>query len=111
MTYIQPTRKSTLSKILFMIIAIAVLAALAVVILHNNIVNLEYTILRMRDELKDIEAKNIELKENIFSLFDAKNFSGILGTNLIQDKNPEYLEVGHLGAPADESATPTISRL
>ena len=92
-----------------MIIAIAVLAAFAVIILNNNIVNLEHGILGMREELKDAQTRNVELKEKVFGLFDSKNFSGIVGF-LVEDKNPEYMEVGSGGVPAGE-ATPGISRL
>ena len=92
-----------------MIVAIAVLAAFAVVILNNNVVNLEHGILGMREELKDAQTRNVELKEKVFGLFDAKSFSGM--GSLVQDKNPEYVEVGSRGVSGGEPVASGISQL
>jgi hypothetical protein len=64
----------------------------------------------MREELKEVQANNVGLKERTFALFDPKNFSGIVGV-LVQDKNPDYIEVKSGGISETGVATPGISRL
>jgi len=76
-----------------LLLAAVILMAFAVVILYNKTVDLEHGITAMRNDIKKTEAKNTELKEKIFALFDSSNLKETLGGSLIQDKNPQYLEV------------------
>lgn len=93
MTYIQPNKKSIISRLSLLLLSAVILMAFAVVILYNKTVDLEHGIKAMRNDIKKTEAKNTELKEKIFALFDSSNFKETFGGNLIQDKNPEYLEI------------------
>ncbi|MEK9180056.1 MAG: hypothetical protein AAB897_01425 [Patescibacteria group bacterium] len=79
---------------LLMLVAAAVFAALWLVILYNSTVDLEHGIVSMRGDIKSLQAENAELKEGIYALFDAANFKKNVGSDLVQDKNPEYMEVG-----------------
>lgn len=94
MTYIQPNKKSLINRILLILIVGAVFAALWLVVLYNGTVNLEYGIIGMRAEFKEAQIENAQLQERMLGLFDPSNFEEIIGSGLIQDKNPEYVEIG-----------------
>src|SRR3989344_2535022 len=93
MTYIQPNRKSLLNKTIFALVGVVVATAFWLVILYNNIVDLEHGISSVREEIKSLQVESVDLNEKLFAIFDSSNFSKVLGANLIQDKNPEYMEV------------------
>lgn len=76
-----------------MLVLALVLAAFLLVVLYNRTVNFEHGLAEVRSGLKEVQAQNVELREQIFGLFDASNFEGVLSDNLIKDKNPEYLEI------------------
>ncbi len=93
MTYIQPNKNDSLNKALFLLIGGVIFASFGLVILYNYIVNLEYGITNMRQEIKKAQTENVELREKTLALFDPENFRKIIKTDLVQDKNPDYLAV------------------
>ena len=102
MTYIQPNKKTLTTKLLLILVGAIILAAFRLVILYNSTVDLEHGIAGMRKEIKLLQAENVELKEEVFALFDSVNFKKNLGSNLVEDKNPEYMEIGASGEMFDE---------
>lgn len=94
MTFIQPNRDSSLSnKILVILILCLVFGTLWLIVLYNKYVNFSHGLSQMRSEFKEIQAQNAELKEKIFNLVDISNLEKFNGSNFIQDKNPQYLEI------------------
>ena len=93
MTYIQPIKRDILNRIIFWFIAVGVFAALALVLIYNQIVNLEHNIVEIRNGIKQAQEKNVELQEQIFAIFNSNNFAKTVGDNFVVDKNPEYLPV------------------
>ena len=93
MTYIQPNKKSLITKMLPVLIGSVVFAALWLVVLQNKIVDLEHGIIDARKELKALQLGNVELREKALTLFDVARIDAANESNLIQDKNPEYMEI------------------
>lgn len=94
MTFIQPKKGSNiLNKILILLAAGLVLGAFWMVILYNNYVNLNHGLSNLRLEFKQVQAQNAELKDKIFRALDLAKSNNPSDRRLIQDKNPEYLEV------------------
>ncbi len=59
--------------------------------LYNKLVNFDHGLSRMKTEFADIQSQNLAMKAKVFSIInsaDPKTFGG-----LIQEKNPEYLEI------------------
>lgn len=94
MTFIQPKKgSSVLNKILILLVAALVLGAFWMVILYNSFVNLNHGLSGLRLGFQQTQAQNAELKDKIFHLFDSANLGSFNNSRLIQDKNPEYLEL------------------
>ncbi|GEM_PF-1132094 len=95
MTFIQPKKGSStlLNKTLLLLIAGLVLGAFWIVILYNSFVNFNHGLSGLRLEFQQVQAQNAELKDKIFHVFDSAKTNNFNGTQLVQDKNPEYLEV------------------
>jgi len=94
MTFIQPKKgNGILNKILLLLAAGLVLGAFWMVILYNGFVNFNHGLSGLRLEFQQVQAQNSELKDKIFHLFDSVKANNANGAQLIQDKNPEYLEV------------------
>lgn len=94
MTFIQPNKERRINVIvLFCLSFVLVSAAFYLVILYNRVVNFEHGISSMKLELKALEADNMELQNKIFGLLNSSKLEHLSSGKLIQDKNPEYLEV------------------
>jgi len=69
-----------------------ILGTFLLVVLYNRMVNFNHNLSATRSELQKIQAQNAELKDKVFSLFDSRSSYDFEG-KLIQDKNPQYLEI------------------
>jgi hypothetical protein len=50
----------------------------------------------LKGEYQNIQTESAELKDKIFSLLDTENLENFAqGRALVQEKNPQYLEVAH----------------
>src|SRR5437870_13429674 len=97
MTFIHPKKESNiLNKILFVLIIGLVLCAFWMVILYNNLVNFNHGLSNLKKEFGSVQTQNAELKDKIFSLINSARQNNLNGSELIQDKNPSYLEVGSI---------------
>jgi cell division protein FtsB len=95
MTFIQPNRSSNiLSKILIVLAACLVLGGLSLIVLYNRMVNFNHGAGEMKAEYLALQSQNAEIKDEVLKLFDVGNDSAVLsGHKLIEDKNPQYLEI------------------
>ncbi len=84
-----------LNMVLIGLVLALFVGAIWLVVLYNNVVNLNHGYVGMKDELQKVQAANIELKEQIFNALDPSHFKEFAAQkNLIQDKSPQYLEIG-----------------
>ncbi|MBI2034020.1 MAG: hypothetical protein HYT13_02900 [Candidatus Liptonbacteria bacterium] len=95
MTILQPHKKITLLTKLLIVLAIPLaLEIVYLVMLSNETVNLRHEISKINLEIQKVENDNVEIKDEIFSLFDNQSLADFSQTHaLVQEKNPEYLEV------------------
>ncbi len=92
MTIIQPNKnnhKTIFAVSILMIISIT--AAVWGIFLYNQLVDLRHEVKRQEENLRRAEVTNAELKNNLYSILDAKNLEPLINSqSLIFDKNPEY---------------------
>ena len=93
MTFIHPKKETNiLNKVLLLLTAMLVLGAFWIVILYNNFVNLNHGLSNLKKEFESVQIANAEQKDKIFSLLNSTQ-NNLKTSELIQDKNPAYLEV------------------
>ena len=95
MTILQPHKKITLfTKLLIVLTIPLAIGIVSLVMLSNQTVNLRHEISKINLEIQRAENDNIEIKDKIFALFDNQSLADFSQTRaLVQEKNPEYLEV------------------
>ena len=98
MTIIQPDKTSALSSFSISILLVASISAvLWGVFLYNQLVNVRHELSSQKDGLQQAEVTNAELKNNLYSIIDAKNLKASMNSqSLILDKNPEYIKTRQL---------------
>ncbi len=94
MTFIQPNKNNSFTNaiVLFSLSFLAA-AAFSLIILYNRVVNFEHGVSEIKLQLKEIQAKNIEVQDKIFSLIDSSKSESLSSGRLIQDKNLKYFEI------------------
>ena len=94
MTFIQPNKNSRVrAAILFSLLFLLAASAFYLIVIYNRVVNFEHGVVKMKRELNEIEAQNIDHQNKIFSLIDSSKSESLSSGILIQEKNPKYLEV------------------
>lgn len=78
-----------------------VLGSFWLVVIYNNIVDLRHDISSAKADFDALQAQNSELRSRVFALLDVSDLKeSSLG--LVQDKNPEYLEINSKWSFASE---------
>jgi len=92
MTFIQPNKnRSVLNKILLLLGIFTVLSSIWLVMLYNKLVNLNHGLSEIKSEFSEIQESNLAVKTRIFDLINSSDPSSV--GDLVQEKNPEYLEL------------------
>lgn len=94
MTFLQPKKNfNILSKAVFLIVIPIVAGVVWLVMLYSQAVDVEHDIATLDKEIEAQEAKNTEIKEEIFKLLSSDNVDELsqeLG--LVEDKSPQYFK-------------------
>ncbi len=92
----------TLRTKLLIVLAIPfAIEIVSLVIFSNQPVNLRHEISKINLKIQGVENDNVEVKNKIFALFNDQNLADFSQTRaLVQEKNPEYLEVNQKWAAA-----------
>lgn len=92
MTIIRPhTSPSALNRIIALLIVAIMFVSVWLVVLYNQLVNFDHGISRANVELQRIQTEGAELKEKIFSLFDADRMQSLTAARgLTRDRAPRY---------------------
>lgn len=96
MTIIQPNRTQAfpLNLIIGALIVLVMLSAVWLVSLYNTLVNIQHGISETKDEIKQIQTANAELKEELFALLDSRKFEEFAAeAALIKDRAPRYFQL------------------
>jgi cell division protein FtsL len=94
MTIIQPNKTNHKANFLIsLLILTSISIAVWGVFLYNQLVDFRHEIKKQEADISRAEVMNAELKNNLYSIIDAKNLkSSVDSQSLILDKNPEYLK-------------------
>lgn len=94
MTIIQPNKTNHKANFLIsLLILTSVSIAVWGVFLYNQLVDFRHEIKKQGADISRAEVTNAELKNNLYSIIDAKNLkSSVDSQSLILDKNPEYVK-------------------
>ena len=80
--------------ILTILVVFLVLGGVSLVVLYNRIVNFNHNLGEAKAELSDLQSQNADIKDRLFTLLDLDGNSAVFGGHgLIEDKNPQYLEI------------------
>jgi len=93
MTIIEPHKaKLYIGEFLYVIALLALFSVLSI-FLYNRNVNLRYNISAKEKAAQSIEVQNADLRNELYTKTDVKNLSNFIQEhNLIQDRNPDYIE-------------------
>lgn len=95
MTFIQHHKSNLLQTwMLWVLVALTVVASVWLVYLYNRAVNLKHGISEVQNEIERIQTENSELKEEIFVLLDSDKFREFAAERgLVQERDPRYFEL------------------
>jgi len=95
MTFIQPNKNSSIfNKVLAVLVVCLILDGVSLVVLYNRTVNFNHGTAEMKAEFSTLQSQNADFKDKIFKLLNVGRDSAVSGDHkLIEDKNPQYLEI------------------
>lgn len=74
-------------------VILLILFSVLSIFLYNRNVSLRYDIGIKEGEIQNFEAQNADLRNELYNKTDVKNLSNFIQEhNLVQDKNPDYME-------------------
>lgn len=93
MTIIEPDRyKQFYGRFLCLAVLFVFLAVLSINFYNLN-VNFKYNIKAQSKELRNLEAANADLRNQLYAILDAQKIVSFAAErNLVADKSPEYIE-------------------
>lgn len=93
MTIIEPNKKYFLQSSLLYFAAVLLVLIVAGIYFYNLNVNLKYSVSLQEKEISKLETANADLRNEMYRILDVRNLTAVIKQrNLIQDKNPDYLE-------------------
>lgn len=97
MTIIEPNKNHLLqSTLMYFAGAMLVLVVIGIYFYNLN-VTLKYGITMQEKEVNRLEAANADMRNEMYRVLDVRNLTAVIQErNLIQDKNPDYMEYSML---------------
>lgn len=93
MTIIEPSKNNIFSNSIIYFVGFLILCVVAGIYFYNLNVNLKYEVSMNSKAIQQLESVNADLRNEMYKMLDAGNLTAIVQKqNLIQDKNPDYLE-------------------
>ncbi|NCN52833.1 hypothetical protein GW950_00010 [Candidatus Wolfebacteria bacterium] len=93
MTIIEPNKQREQSYQFVYIAALLFTFAVSYIYLYNLNVSLKYQISVKEKEVQRFESSNADLRNELYSMLDIRNLDEVIKKhNLVQDKNPSYVE-------------------
>lgn len=95
MTFIQPNKHSSILNIIIGALAAGVLSAVIVLIMvYNGTVSSARATRGAREEQKQLETENSELKRRVFADFDPVRMAAFAAERgMVSDRQPQYLTI------------------
>lgn len=93
MTIIEPNKNYFLQSSLLYFAAAMLALMVAGIYLYNLNVTLKYGVSMQEKAIRQLETANADMRNEMYRILDVRNLSAVIkDRNLIQDKNPDYLE-------------------
>lgn len=97
MTIIEPNKNYFLQSSLMYFAGAMLALMIAGIYFYNLNVTLKYGVSMQEKELRALETANADLRNEMYRILDVRNLTAVIkDRNLIQDKNPDYLEYAML---------------
>jgi hypothetical protein len=97
MTIIEPNKSHFLQSSLLYFAGAMLVLMVAGIYFYNLNVSLKYGISMQEKEIRQLETANADLRNEMYRILDVRNLSAVIQKrNLIQDKNPDYMEYAML---------------
>lgn len=95
MTIIKPKEKMNNVKFVLFLAILIILGGVVYIFEYNELVEMRYQVKALKQKIEQIELKNIELKNETYSITDPKVLMSLVSTfSLIEEKKPKYLGFG-----------------
>lgn len=97
MTIIEPNKNYFLQSSLMYFAGIMLVLMAAGIYFYNLNVSLKYSVNMQEKAIRQLETANADMRNEMFRILDLRNLTAVIkDRNLIQDKNPDYLEYAML---------------
>ncbi len=92
MTIIQLNKNNhKMTFLISILMIVSIVSVLWGIFIYNQLVNIRHNRTNHEASIRQAEVTNAELKNNLYSIIDAKNLEPLINTqSLILDKDPEY---------------------
>lgn len=93
MTIIEPDKNYFLQNSLLYFAAALMVLMVSGIYLYNLNVNLKYGVSMQEKQIEQLESANSDMRNEMYRILDVRNLTAVIQSrNLIQDRNPDYLQ-------------------
>ncbi len=93
MTIIEPNKNNLFQGIFAYFTGALIFLVVLSIYFYNLNVNLKFSISAQEKSIQQLEAENADLRNEMYRILDVRNLTALIQKqNLVQDKNPDYLE-------------------
>lgn len=97
MTIIEPNKNNLFQGAFSYFIGLLLFLAVLSIYFYNLNVSLKFSLNAQEKQIQQLEALNADMRNEMYRILDVRNLSALIQKqNLVQDKNPDYLEYAML---------------
>ena len=97
MTIIEPNKNDVFQGAFAYFIGTMLFLVILSIYFYNLNVNLKFSVSVQEKDIQQLEASNADMRNEMYRILDIRNLTALIQKqNLIQDKNPDYLEYAML---------------
>ncbi len=97
MTIIEPNKNSLLQGAFLHFAGLFLFLVVLSIYFYNLNVNLKFSVSMQEKTIQQLEASNADMRNEMYRILDIRNLTALIQEqNLIQDRNPDYLEYAML---------------
>lgn len=97
MTIIEPNKNHFLQSTLMYLAGAMLVLVITGIYFYNLNVSLKYDISMQEKEINRLESANADMRNEMYRVLDVRNLGAVIQQrNLVQDKNPDYMEYSML---------------
>lgn len=93
MTIIEPNKNSLFQGAFAYLTGALLFLVVFSIYFYNLNVNLKFQVSMQEKAIQEMEASNADMRNEMYRILDIRNLTALIQKqNLVQDKNPDYLE-------------------